>query len=59
LYKSLGNYDAVRGIFGSHVGTKNSTKEALEAEERVEYAEALQLYKEVCVCTCEWGNCIT
>ena len=51
LYKSLGNYDAVRGIFGSHVGTKGTTKDALEAEERVEYADALQLYKEVR----EWG----
>ena len=29
------------------MGTKGTTKDALEAEERVEYADALQLYKEV------------
>jgi len=47
LYKSLGDYDAVRGIFSSQVGTKRETKEALEAEERVDYLDALHHYKEV------------
>ncbi len=51
LYKSLGDYDVLRGIFKStHVGTKGNTREALEAEERADYMEALRLYKEVCVC---------
>ena len=36
--------------------TKATTRDALEAEERVEYSEALRLYKEVRlrVCWCGW-----
>ena len=47
LYKSLGAYDVLRGVFSSHVGTKIPTRKALLAEERRDYLEALQLYKEV------------
>lgn len=47
LYKSLGDYDTVRGIFSGHVGTKGVTKDALEAEERVDYLEALSHYRDV------------
>lgn len=48
LYKSLGDYDVLHGIFkSSHVGTQVITREALEAEERVDYMEALRLYKDV------------
>lgn len=48
LYKSLGDYDVLHGIFkSSHVGTQGITREALEAEERVDYMEALRLYKDV------------
>ncbi len=47
LYKSLGDFDAVRGIFSSHVGTKSVTQSAMEAEERGDYMAALHEYKEV------------
>lgn len=47
LYKSLGEYDVVRGIFSGQVGTKDVTKRALEAEQRTDYLDALQNYGEV------------
>ena len=47
LYKSLGNYDVVRGIFSGHMGAKTTTRDALEAEERADYTEAMQHYNEV------------
>ena len=37
----------LRGIFSGHVGTKDVTRLALEAEERSDYQTAQQLYKEV------------
>lgn len=48
LYKSLGDFDSLCGIFSSEIGTKAITSDALEAEERGDYPRALQLYKEVC-----------
>ena len=47
LYKSINDYDAVRGIFQSEVGTKDLTKEALEAEGRGDYVAAYMKLKEV------------
>ena len=47
LYKSLGDYDVLHGVFSRQIGTKSITQEALEAEERRDYFEALRLYKEV------------
>ena len=47
LYKSVEDFDVLRGIFNSHIGTQNITKEALEAEGRGNYSEALKLYSEV------------
>lgn len=55
LYKSLGDYDTLRGIFSSQVGVKAITKEALAAEERADYVEALRLYKEAVGCE-TWGD---
>lgn len=55
LYKSLGDYDTLRGIFSSQVGVKAITKEALAAEERTDYVEALRLYKEAVGCE-NWGD---
>ena len=49
LYKSLGDFDSLCGIFSSQIGTKAVTSDALEAEERGDYIRALQLYKEVCL----------
>ena len=48
LYKSLGDFDSLRGIFSSQIGTKSITKEAMDAEERGDYLEAVHLYKQVC-----------
>lgn len=55
LYKSLGDYDTLRGIFSSQVGVKRITQEALAAEERADYVEALRLYKEAVGCE-SWSD---
>ena len=55
LYKSLGDYDTLRGIFSSQVGVKSITQEALAAEERADYIEALRLYKEAVGCD-NWSD---
>ena len=47
LYRSLGDYDVLRGIFTGHIGTQPITQKALEAEARGDYALALKLYNEV------------
>lgn len=48
LYRSLEDYDVVRGIFGGKVGTKSITCAALQAEANTDFAEAVKLYNEVC-----------
>lgn len=47
LYRSLEDYDVVRGIFGGKVGTKSITCDALQAEANNDFAEAVKLYNEV------------
>jgi len=47
LYRSLGDYDVLRGIFTGHIGTQPITQKALEAEARGDYSVALKLYNEV------------
>lgn len=47
LYRSIGEYDVLRGIFGSELGTKQDTRNALLAEARSDYSEAAKLYNEV------------
>lgn len=47
LYRSLGDYDVVRGIFSGKIGTKPITRTALQAEAKSDYAEAVKLYNEV------------
>lgn len=47
LYRSLGDYDALRGIFSGKIGTKEITQKALLAEARNDYAEAAQYYDKV------------
>uniref|UniRef100_A0A3P9H2R7 DNA-dependent protein kinase catalytic subunit n=1 Tax=Oryzias latipes TaxID=8090 RepID=A0A3P9H2R7_ORYLA len=46
LYRSLEDYDVVRGIFGGKVGTKSITCSALQAEANTDFAEAVKLYNE-------------
>ncbi|KAM3860678.1 DNA-dependent protein kinase catalytic subunit [Diretmus argenteus] len=46
LYRSLEDYDVVRGIFGGKVGTKALTCTALQAEANSDFAEAAKLYNE-------------
>ncbi|CAK6951979.1 LOW QUALITY PROTEIN: DNA-dependent protein kinase catalytic subunit [Scomber scombrus] len=46
LYRSLEDYDVVRGIFGGKVGTKSITCAALQAEASTDFAEAVKLYNE-------------
>ncbi|XP_054478556.1 DNA-dependent protein kinase catalytic subunit [Anoplopoma fimbria] len=46
LYRSLEDYDVVRGIFGGKVGTKSISCAALQAEANNDFAEAVKLYNE-------------
>ncbi|XP_030325664.1 DNA-dependent protein kinase catalytic subunit isoform X3 [Strigops habroptila] len=46
LYRSLGDYDVLRGIFSGKIGTKEITRKALLAEARSDYAEAAKYYDE-------------
>ncbi|XP_068566169.1 DNA-dependent protein kinase catalytic subunit [Cebidichthys violaceus] len=46
LYRSLEDYDVVRGIFGGKVGTKLITCAALQAEANTDFADAVKLYNE-------------
>ncbi|XP_075350728.1 DNA-dependent protein kinase catalytic subunit isoform X2 [Mycteria americana] len=46
LYRSLGDYDVLRGIFSGKIGTKEITQKALLAEARSDYAEAAKYYYE-------------
>ncbi|XP_075405763.1 DNA-dependent protein kinase catalytic subunit [Tenrec ecaudatus] len=46
LYRSIGEYDVLRGIFSSEIGTKQVTQKALLAEARSDYSEASTLYNE-------------
>lgn len=48
LYRSVGDYDVLRGIFSNKIGTKNITQLALNAEARSDYGEAAKLYDKVC-----------
>ncbi|KAL1006455.1 hypothetical protein UPYG_G00072620 [Umbra pygmaea] len=55
LYRSLGDYDVVRGIFGGKIGTKPITCTALQAESSSDYAEAVKLYNEA-LNTEQWAD---
>ncbi|KAK7881228.1 hypothetical protein WMY93_029637 [Mugilogobius chulae] len=55
LYRSLEDFDVVRGIFGSKVGTKSITCSALQAEAHTDYAEAVKLYNEA-LNTEDWSD---
>ncbi|KAK2522227.1 Prkdc [Columba guinea] len=46
LYRSLGDYDVLHGIFSGKIGTKEITQKALLAEARSDYAEAAKYYDE-------------
>ncbi|XP_013928118.1 PREDICTED: DNA-dependent protein kinase catalytic subunit [Thamnophis sirtalis] len=46
LYRSIGDYDVLRGIFSGKIGTKENTHNALLAEAKSDYAEAAKLYDE-------------
>ncbi|KAM8966776.1 DNA-dependent protein kinase catalytic subunit [Pelodytes ibericus] len=46
LYRSVGDYDVLRGIFSGKIGTKSITQKALDAEARCDYAAAAKLYHE-------------
>ncbi|XP_045042014.2 DNA-dependent protein kinase catalytic subunit isoform X3 [Desmodus rotundus] len=46
LYRSIGEYDVLRGIFSSEIGTKQVTQKALLEEARSNYSEAAKQYNE-------------
>jgi len=47
LYKSLSDYDVLRGIFSSRLGTEQRTREAIEAEMKCDYQAACKIYTQV------------
>ena len=47
LYKALGDFDVVQGVFSGRIGTHEITKTAQEAEARGDYSTALKLYNQV------------
>ncbi|XP_049912803.1 DNA-dependent protein kinase catalytic subunit isoform X2 [Epinephelus moara] len=55
LYRSLEDYDVVRGIFSGKVGTKSITCAALQAEANTDFAEAVKLYNEA-LNTEQWSD---
>ncbi|XP_030070017.1 DNA-dependent protein kinase catalytic subunit [Microcaecilia unicolor] len=55
LYRSLGDYDVLRGIFSGKIGTKPHTKDALLAEAKSDYATAAKLYDEALNMP-DWSN---
>ncbi|XP_075968746.1 DNA-dependent protein kinase catalytic subunit [Anarhichas minor] len=55
LYRSLEDYDVVRGIFGGKVGTKAITCAALQAEANTDFADAVKLYNEA-LNTEQWSD---
>ncbi|XP_004680100.1 PREDICTED: DNA-dependent protein kinase catalytic subunit [Condylura cristata] len=46
LYRSIGEYDVLHGIFSSEIGTKQITQNALLSEARSDYSEAAKQYNE-------------
>ncbi|XP_068093458.1 DNA-dependent protein kinase catalytic subunit isoform X2 [Hyperolius riggenbachi] len=46
LYRSIEDYDVLRGIFSGKIGTKSITQLALNAESKSDYATAAKLYDE-------------
>ncbi|XP_048223408.1 DNA-dependent protein kinase catalytic subunit [Perognathus longimembris pacificus] len=46
LYRSIGEYDVLRGIFSTEIGTKLHSQNALLAEARNDYSGAAKLYNE-------------
>merc|ERR1719483_236080 len=46
LYKSVGQFDILQGIFSDKLGTKELTRAAIEAEARSDYKAALKAYNE-------------
>ncbi|XP_051006522.1 DNA-dependent protein kinase catalytic subunit [Acomys russatus] len=55
LYRSIGEYDVLRGIFSSELGTKQDTQKALLAEARSDYSQAAKLYNEA-LSKQEWAD---
>ena len=47
LYKAVDKYDFVHAIFGSEITKQQSTRYALESEERNDYSNALKFYNQV------------
>ncbi|XP_071815133.1 DNA-dependent protein kinase catalytic subunit-like [Apostichopus japonicus] len=46
LYKDLGQFDVLQGIFGKHIDSHEITHTALQAEARGDYAAAVKLYNQ-------------
>ncbi|XP_053105021.1 DNA-dependent protein kinase catalytic subunit isoform X2 [Hemicordylus capensis] len=55
LYRSVGDYDVLRGIFSGKIGTKEITQKALLSEAKSDYAEAAKQYDEA-LSTQDWPD---
>ncbi|XP_069777633.1 DNA-dependent protein kinase catalytic subunit isoform X2 [Narcine bancroftii] len=49
LYRSIGDYDVLHGIFSEKIGTKPITQKALLAEAKNNYVEAVRLYEQALI----------
>ena len=47
LYKSVGDYDVLQGVFGGKLSTKDITEQAMAKEARGEYKSAKADYEQV------------
>ncbi|XP_042320371.1 DNA-dependent protein kinase catalytic subunit [Sceloporus undulatus] len=55
LYRSIGDYDVLQGIFSGKIGTKEITQKALIAEARSDYAESAKHYDKA-LSVQDWPN---
>ncbi|XP_044280098.1 DNA-dependent protein kinase catalytic subunit isoform X2 [Varanus komodoensis] len=55
LYRSIGDYDVLQGIFSGKIGSKEITQKALLAEAKRDYAEAAKKYEEA-LSTQDWPD---
>ncbi|RUS72684.1 hypothetical protein EGW08_019554 [Elysia chlorotica] len=55
LYKSIGEFDVLQGIFSDKLGTKEITRKAIEAEARGDYKAAFKLYEQA-MTTQDWSD---
>lgn len=49
LYKSLSDYDVLRGIFSDRLSAEPRTRDAIKAEMKLDFLSAAKIYTQVCI----------